>query len=35
MRSYTIEQARPVNDVDPAVALWRTDASVLTWLEAL
>jgi integrase/recombinase XerD len=30
-----IEQARPVNDVDSSVALWRTDASVLTWLEAL
>jgi hypothetical protein len=25
----------PVGDVDPAVAAWRADATVLTWLEAL
>jgi integrase/recombinase XerD len=35
MKRKAIEQARPINDVASAVALWRTDASVLTWLEAL
>jgi hypothetical protein len=30
-----LKQARPINDVNSAVASWRTDASVLAWLEAL
>ena len=30
-----VEQARPVIDIDPAVAAWRSDATVLEWLESL
>ena len=30
-----IAKARPVGAVDPAVAAWRTDRSMLQWLEAL
>lgn len=30
-----LAKARPVGDVDPAVAAWRTDTSVLSWLENL
>ena len=30
-----VAKARPVGDIDPSVAAWRTDASVLRWLEAL
>ena len=29
------EQAKPVDDTTSGLALWRTDASILTWLEAL
>jgi hypothetical protein len=34
MKRKAIEQARPA-DFAPGPALWRTDASVLAWLEAL
>jgi len=30
-----LAKARPIGDIDPSVAAWRTDASVLRWLEAL
>lgn len=30
-----LAKAGPVGDVDPAFAAWRSDASILTWLEAL
>lgn len=30
-----VAKARPVGDVDPALAAWRTDATILKWLEAL
>jgi len=30
-----ISKARPIGDVDPAVAAWRTDRTILQWLEAL
>jgi len=30
-----VAKARPVGDIDPSLAAWRTDASVLRWLEAL
>lgn len=30
-----VAKARPVGDVDPALAAWRTDATILQWLEAL
>jgi integrase/recombinase XerD len=35
MKRKAIEHARPPNDTAPGLALWRTDASILTWLEAL
>jgi integrase/recombinase XerD len=28
-------KARPVGDLDPAVAAWRADGTVLAWLESL
>ena len=30
-----LAKARPVGDDDPALAAWRSDASILAWLEAL
>jgi hypothetical protein len=30
-----VAKARPVAEVDPAVAAWRSDATILAWLEAL
>jgi site-specific recombinase XerD len=30
-----IAKARPIGAVDPAVATWRTDRTILQWLEAL
>lgn len=30
-----IAKARPIGDVDPAVAAWRTDRTILQWLESL
>ncbi len=30
-----LAKARPVGDIDPALAAWRQDATVLDWLEAL
>lgn len=30
-----VAKARPIGKVDPAVAAWRRDATILTWLEAL
>jgi integrase/recombinase XerD len=35
MKRQAIEQAGPVDDATSGLALWRTDASILTWLEAL
>ena len=33
--AFAVDQARPVIDIDPAVAVWRSDATVLVWLESL
>jgi site-specific recombinase XerD len=30
-----VAKARPIGKVDPAVAAWRSDATILAWLEAL
>lgn len=30
-----VAKARPGGDIDPALAAWRTDATILAWLEAL
>jgi hypothetical protein len=35
MKRKAIEQARSVDDATTGIALWRTDASILKWLEAL
>jgi hypothetical protein len=35
MKRKAIEQARPTNFGASGAALWRTDASVLDWLESL
>src|SRR5204862_6752295 len=35
MKRKAIEQAGPVNGAGSGLASWRTDASILTWLEAL
>jgi integrase/recombinase XerD len=35
MKRKAIEQARPIDDATAGVALWRTDGSILKWLEAL
>jgi hypothetical protein len=36
MKGKAIEQAQAIdNATDSGVALWRTDASILAWLEAL
>jgi site-specific recombinase XerD len=35
MKRKAIEQAGPVDDATSGLASWRTDASILTWLEAL
>jgi hypothetical protein len=35
MKRKAIEQARPIDQAPADVALWRTNASILTWLEAL
>ena len=35
MKRKAIEQARPIDHSTATLALWRTDASILTWLETL
>jgi site-specific recombinase XerD len=35
MKRAAIAKARPIGRVDPAVAAWRTDTTILQWLEAL
>lgn len=35
MKRAAVAKARPVHNVDPALAAWRSDASILDWLEAL
>jgi site-specific recombinase XerD len=35
MKRKAIEQARPIDETAAGIALWRSDASILTWLEAL
>jgi integrase/recombinase XerD len=35
MKRKAIEQARPIDESAAGIALWRSDASILTWLEAL
>jgi site-specific recombinase XerD len=30
-----IEKADPIHDIDPSLAAWRSDATILEWLEAL
>ncbi|MGO9837880.1 MAG: site-specific integrase [Polyangiaceae bacterium] len=30
-----VAKARPLGEIDPALAAWRTDATILQWLEAL
>jgi integrase len=35
MKRKAIEQARPLDHATTGLALWRTDASILKWLETL
>jgi integrase/recombinase XerD len=35
MKGKAIEQARPIEHTTTGLALWRTDASILKWLETL
>jgi integrase/recombinase XerD len=35
MKRKALDQARPVDQTTPGLAQWRTDASILNWLEAL
>jgi integrase/recombinase XerD len=35
MKRKAIEQARPIDHATTGLALWRSDASILTWLETL
>jgi site-specific recombinase XerD len=35
MKRAALAKARPLGAVDPAVAAWRTDATILEWLESL
>jgi integrase/recombinase XerD len=35
MKRKAIEQARPIDETAAGIAVWRSDASILTWLEAL
>jgi integrase/recombinase XerD len=35
MKRKAIEQARPIEHANAGLALWRTDASILKWLETL
>ena len=35
MKRKAIEQARPIDHSEVGVTLWRTDASILSWLEEL
>jgi site-specific recombinase XerD len=35
MKRAAVAKAHPIDTVDPAVAAWRTDATILQWLEAL
>jgi integrase/recombinase XerD len=35
MKRKAIEQARPIDQARTGLASWRTDASILKWLEAL
>jgi site-specific recombinase XerD len=35
MKRKAIEQARPIDHSTATLALWRTDASILAWLETL
>ncbi len=35
MKRAAVAKARPVGKIDPAVAAWRRDATILSWLEAL
>jgi integrase/recombinase XerD len=35
MKRAAVAKARPVGAVDPAVAAWRTDKTILQWLESL
>jgi hypothetical protein len=35
MKRKAIERARPIDHATNGLALWRSDASILTWLETL
>lgn len=35
MKRAAVAKARPIGDIDPALATWRSDTTVLAWLEAL
>lgn len=35
MKRKAVEHARPIGDATSGLATWRTDASILTWLETL
>lgn len=35
MKRAAVAKARPIGKVDPAVAAWRKDATILAWLESL
>jgi integrase len=35
MKRAALAKAGPIGEFDPALAAWRSDASILQWLEAL
>jgi integrase/recombinase XerD len=35
MKRAAVAKARPLGDIEPAIAAWRTKATILQWLEAL
>lgn len=35
MKRAAVAKARPLGDIEPALAAWRSDATILQWLEAL
>ncbi|MEY4581263.1 MAG: hypothetical protein RL701_5966, partial [Pseudomonadota bacterium] len=35
MKRAALAKARPLGDIDPALVGWRSDASIIEWLETL
>jgi integrase/recombinase XerD len=35
MKRVAVAKARPLGDIDPSLAAWRSDATILQWLESL